>query len=111
MRRLALVRRLPAVCGYFSRLGRCVEGTRPPAHDEPAYRVHEPRTYCVANMPGVVSHSSTYALTNVARPDVMAAASHGRPGACTADPAFAAGPTAHAGTSHDPYRRMMGVAR
>ena len=45
--------------------GGCFEDSRPTTHAEPTYRVHESVFYCVANMPGAVPHTSTYALTNV----------------------------------------------
>src|SRR5829696_5817066 len=57
--------------------GGCFEDTRPTTHDEPTYRVHESVFYCVANMPGAVPHTSTYALTNVTLPYVMALANEG----------------------------------
>lgn len=43
--------------------GMC-ETTRPTTHDEPTYSVHDVVHYCVANMPGAVPRTSTYALTN-----------------------------------------------
>jgi len=43
--------------------GMC-ETTRPTTHDEPTYLVHDVVHYCVANMPGAVPRTSTYALTN-----------------------------------------------
>jgi alanine dehydrogenase len=45
--------------------GGCIETCRPTTHDEPTYRVHDVVHYCVANMPGAVPRTSTYALTNV----------------------------------------------
>ena len=45
--------------------GGCFEDSRPTTHADPTYRVHESVFYCVANMPGAVPHTSTYALTNV----------------------------------------------
>src|SRR4051812_49894215 len=48
--------------------GGCFEDTRPTTHDDPTFRVHESIFYCVANMPGAVPHTSTYALTNATLP-------------------------------------------
>ncbi|HYP43646.1 MAG TPA: alanine dehydrogenase, partial [Propionibacteriaceae bacterium] len=48
--------------------GGCFEDSRPTTHAEPTYRVHESVFYCVANMPGAVPNTSTYALTNVTLP-------------------------------------------
>lgn len=45
--------------------GGCFEDTRPTTHENPTYRVHNSIFYCVANMPGAVANTSTYALTNV----------------------------------------------
>jgi alanine dehydrogenase len=44
--------------------GGCIETCRPTTHDNPTYEVHGVVHYCVANMPGAVSHTSTWALTN-----------------------------------------------
>src|SRR5690606_8828256 len=44
--------------------GGCFEDSRPTTHAEPTFRVHESVFYCVANMPGAVPNTSTYALTN-----------------------------------------------
>ena len=58
--------------------------------------------YCVANMPGAVPHTSTYALTNATLPYVVALADHGWRDALRADPALAKGLSTHEGalTSH-----------
>ncbi|HEY3977958.1 MAG TPA: alanine dehydrogenase [Streptosporangiaceae bacterium] len=57
--------------------GGCFEDSHPTTHADPTYRVHEALFYCVANMPGAVPHTSTYALTNVTLPYVVEIASHG----------------------------------
>ena len=44
--------------------GGCVEGARPTYHDNPTYDLHGVTAYMVANMPGAVPRTSTYALTN-----------------------------------------------
>ncbi|MCZ3387779.1 MAG: alanine dehydrogenase [Actinomycetia bacterium] len=48
--------------------GGCFEGSRPTTHADPTFKVHDTVFYCVANMPGAVPHTSTYALTNVTLP-------------------------------------------
>ncbi len=77
--------------------GGCFEGSRPTTHAEPTFRVHESLYYCVANMPGVVPNTSTYALTNVTLPYVVALAGHGWREALRRDPALARGLNAHDG--------------
>jgi len=71
--------------------GGCFEDSRPTTHDDPTFGVHESVFYCVANMPGAVPHTSTYALTNVTLPYVLALAEHGTAAALAADPALARG--------------------
>jgi alanine dehydrogenase len=71
--------------------GGCFESTRPTTHSDPTYRVHDALFYCVANMPGAVPHTSTYALTNVTLPYALAIANHGIAAAIEADPALRLG--------------------
>ncbi|MDX3663415.1 alanine dehydrogenase [Streptomyces sp. ID05-26A] len=77
--------------------GGCFEDTRPTTHDAPTYRVHDSVFYCVANMPGAVPNTSTYALTNVTLPYVIALADKGFERAVADDPALAKGVNATAG--------------
>jgi alanine dehydrogenase len=77
--------------------GGCFEDSRPTTHDNPTYRVHESVFYCVANMPGAVPHTSTYALTNVTLPYITAIADRGWRDALRADPALAGGLSTHDG--------------
>ena len=77
--------------------GGCFEDSRPTTHAEPTYQVHESVFYCVANMPGAVPNTSTYALTNVTLPYAIALADHGWRDAARADPALALGINTHAG--------------
>ncbi|GGM13238.1 alanine dehydrogenase [Nakamurella endophytica] len=77
--------------------GGCFEDTRPTTHDEPTFQVHGSVFYCVANMPGAVPRSSTFALTNATLPYVTALADRGWRAALGADAALAAGLTTHAG--------------
>ena len=48
--------------------GGCIETCKPTTHDNPTYVVHGVVHYCVANMPGAVPQTSTFALTNTTRP-------------------------------------------
>jgi alanine dehydrogenase len=77
--------------------GGCFEDSRPTTHDNPTYRVHNSIFYCVANMPGAVPHTSTYALTNVTMPYAVELANHGWRGALQADPSLAKGLNTHGG--------------
>src|SRR5215211_7187677 len=71
--------------------GGCFEDSRPTTHAEPTFRVHDSVFYCVANMPGAVPNTSTYALTNVTLPYVMKLADEGTTAAVRADRALAHG--------------------
>ena len=78
--------------------GGCFEDSRPTTHADPTYRVHDSVFYCVANMPGAVPHTSTYALTNVTLPYALALADKGWRQALRDDPALALGLNVHAGS-------------
>jgi alanine dehydrogenase len=71
--------------------------SRPTTHAKPTYRVHQSVFYAVANMPGAVPHTSTYALTNVTLPYVLQIANHGWREALRSDPALAQGLNTHEG--------------
>jgi alanine dehydrogenase len=77
--------------------GGCFADSRPTTHAHPTYRVHDSVFYCVANMPGAVPHTSTYALTNVTVPYALEIANRGWREALSADPSFAAGLNTYAG--------------
>src|SRR5579875_11435 len=77
--------------------GGCFEDSRPTTHAAPTYRVYDSVFYCVANMPGAVPHTSTYALTNVTLPYVVEIANRGWREALRADPSFAPGLNVHDG--------------
>ena len=77
--------------------GGCFETSRPTTHDEPTYVVDEVVHYCVANMPGAVSRTSTYALNNVTLPHALKIADLGWREAMRADPHLAQGLNVHAG--------------
>lgn len=77
--------------------GGCFEDSKPTTHAEPTFKVHDTVFYCVANMPGAVPHTSTYALTNATLPYVKAIANHGWKKALQSDPALALGLNTFAG--------------
>ena len=77
--------------------GGCFEDSHPTTHSAPTFRVHGSTFYCVANMPGAVPHTSTYALTNSTLPYVLALADKGWRQAMRDDPALACGLNVHAG--------------
>lgn len=71
--------------------GGCFEDSRPTTHADPTYAVHNSIFYCVANMPGAVPRTSTYALTNVTLPFATALADQGWREALRQDPVLAGG--------------------
>lgn len=77
--------------------GGCFEDSRPTTHDDPTYRVHDSIFYCVANMPGAVPRTSTYALTNATLPYVLALADRGLRDAIAMDSALVLGVNTVAG--------------
>jgi alanine dehydrogenase len=77
--------------------GGSFESSRPTTHADPTYRVHDSVFYCVANMPGAVPHTSTYALTNVTLPYVIEIANRGWHDALRTDKALAQGLSTHEG--------------
>ncbi|NBO46539.1 MAG: alanine dehydrogenase [Actinobacteria bacterium] len=77
--------------------GGCFEDSRPTTHAEPTYTVHNSVFYCVANMPGAVPHTSTYALTNVTLPYAVAIADKGWHHALSEDANLAKGLNVHDG--------------
>ncbi|VXB62317.1 alanine dehydrogenase [Nocardioides sp. AX2bis] len=77
--------------------GGCFEDTRPTTHDDPTFAVHGSTFYCVANMPGAVPSTSTYALTNATLPYTVALANKGWADASRTDRSLALGLNTHAG--------------
>ena len=77
--------------------GGCFEDSKPTTHADPTYPVHGSIFYCVANMPGAVPNTSTYALTNVTLRYALALADKGWREAIKADPNLALGLNVHEG--------------
>jgi alanine dehydrogenase len=71
--------------------GGCVAGTRPTTHDDPTFTVGDTVFYCVANMPGAVPHTATYALAAATLRPLAELADRGWRAALLADPYLAAG--------------------
>ena len=78
--------------------GGCFEDTHATTHADPTFMVHDSVFYCVANMPGAVPRTSTYALTNATLPYTVALAKRGWVDACRADHSLALGLNTHAGS-------------
>jgi alanine dehydrogenase len=77
--------------------GGCFETSHPTTHADPTFMVDGVVHYCVANMPGAVARTSTFALTNATLPYVRMLADLGWQAALEKDPGFAAGLNVHAG--------------
>lgn len=77
--------------------GGCIETCRPTTHDNPTYVVDGVVHYCVANMPGAVAQTSTWALTNTTMSYAIKIAEQGLLAACKADRALMKGVNVHAG--------------
>ncbi len=71
--------------------GGCIETIRPTTHSDPTYVAHDVIHYGVANMPGAVPRTSTFALTNVTFSYLLAIASQGVEAAVAQSPALALG--------------------
>jgi alanine dehydrogenase len=91
--------------------GGCFEDSYPTTHAEPTFKVHDTVFYCVANMPGAVPHTSTYALTNATLPYARSLANNGWKAACKADASLALGLNTHAGELvSEPVAKAHGMA-
>jgi len=77
--------------------GGCIETTRPTTHSNPTFLVDGVIHYCVANIPGTVPRTSTYALSNATLPYVVNLANMGAEAAIQADPSLAKGVNIHKG--------------
>jgi alanine dehydrogenase len=100
--------------------GGCFETSHPTTHRDPVFEVDGITHYCVANMPGAVPITSTYALTNATLPYVLALADHGATEAARRDPGLrlginvADGRVTHpavaeaVGVEHTPVEEVLG---
>ena len=90
--------------------GGCFETSHATTHADPTYVVDGVVHYCVANMPGAVPRTSTFALNNATLPFTLALADLGWQAACRADPHLAAGLTVHDGQiTHAAVARDLGL--
>ncbi len=90
--------------------GGCFEDTHPTTHADPTYTVHNSTFYCVANMPGAVPNTSTYALTNATMPYAVSLANKGWVQACRDDHSLALGLNTHAGKlTNGPVGEAVGI--
>jgi alanine dehydrogenase len=91
--------------------GGCFEDSHATTHADPTYKVHNSMFYCVANMPGAVPYTSTYALTNVTLPYAVELANRGWRDALRADRALALGLNTHDGAvTYGPVAAAHGLA-
>jgi alanine dehydrogenase len=77
--------------------GGCAETSRPTTHADPTYKVHNVVHYCVANMPGAVARTSTFALNNATLPFTLQLADKGYKRALLDNPHLKAGLNVHRG--------------
>jgi alanine dehydrogenase len=91
--------------------GGCFEDSHATTHQDPTYKIHNSVFYCVANMPGAVPNTSTYALTNVTLPYAVQLANLGWREALKADHALALGLNTHDGAvTYGPVAQALGMA-
>ena len=88
---LGLMKRHAVLVDVAIDQGGCFETSHPTTHHDPTFEVDGIIHYCVANMPGAVPISSTYALTNATLPYVVALADHGIAEAARRDPGLRLG--------------------
>ncbi|HXH77750.1 alanine dehydrogenase [Nocardioides sp.] len=90
--------------------GGCFEDSHATTHDDPTYPIHDSVFYCVANMPGAVPNTSTYALTNATLPYAVALADKGWAQGCRDDRSLALGLNTHAGNlTNAPVGEAVGI--
>jgi alanine dehydrogenase len=90
--------------------GGCFEDTHATTHSDPTFPVHNSIFYCVANMPGAVPNTSTYALTNATLPYAVALADKGWVQACRADHSLAMGLNTYDGRlTNKPVGEAVGI--
>lgn len=90
--------------------GGCIETSRPTTHGEPVFEVDGVIHYCVANMPGCVPRTSTFALTNETLPFALRIAEQGYRDALRPDPGFRKGLCLHRGAvTYRPIAELFGL--
>ena len=107
---LGLMKRHAVLVDVSIDQGGCFETSRPTTHSDPTYEVDGITHYCVANMPGAVPVTSTYALTNATMPYVLKLAQDGVHRALHSDPGFMQGLNVAAGqVTYEPVARDQGL--
>jgi alanine dehydrogenase len=96
-KQLKLMKRNAVLVDVAIDQGGCFETSKPTTHADPTFEVDGITHYCVANMPGAVPITSTFALTNATLPYALALADHGVDGATARDPGLALGVNVAAG--------------
>jgi alanine dehydrogenase len=103
---LKLMKRNAVLVDVSIAQGGCFETSRPTTHSDPTYQVDGITHYCVANMPGAVPITSTWALTNATMPYLLRLADEGVHRALGADPGFMKGLNVAAGKlTYEPVAR------
>jgi alanine dehydrogenase len=107
---LALMKRNAVLVDVSIDQGGCFETSRPTTHSHPTYEVDGITHYCVANMPGAVPITSTWALTNATMPFLLKLADMGVHRALGTDPGFMKGLNVAAGKlTYEPVARDQGL--
>jgi alanine dehydrogenase len=109
-RQLGLMKRHAVLVDVSIDQGGCFETSRPTTHSDPTYEVDGIIHYCVANMPGAVPITSTWALTNATMPYLLKLADQGVHQALGSDPGFMKGLNVAAGKlTYQPVAHDQGL--
>ena len=109
-KQLSLMKKQAVLVDVAIDQGGCFETSHPTTHRDPVFEVDGITHYCVANMPGAVPITATYALTNATLPYVLALADHGVAGAARRDPGLRLGVNVAAGrVTHPAVAEGVGV--
>jgi alanine dehydrogenase len=107
---LALMKHQAVLVDVSIDQGGCFETSHPTTHSDPTYEVDGITHYCVANMPGAVPITSTYALTNATMPYVVQLATVGAAAAVASDPGLKLGVNVAGGqVTYPPVAEAAGV--
>jgi alanine dehydrogenase len=107
---LGLMKRHAVLVDVSIDQGGCFETSHPTTHSDPTYEVDGITHYCVANMPGAVPVTSTWALTNATMPYVLKLADHGVQRALSSDPGFMLGLNVAGGkVTYEPVAKEQGL--
>ena len=108
--RLGLMKRQAVLVDVSIDQGGCFETSRPTTHSDPTYEVDGITHYCVANMPGAVPITSTYALTNATLPFVLDIATDGLDAAIARNPGLRMGVNVMGGrVTHPAVAQAVGM--